>query len=177
MISQTSGKTKYLKNSIYRQQLVVKLELFDLCVLLIFFSQEGKINWCAADFFSCLSCGQKKVLLWTIPNSDVPALLGCKPNTFLPSTNQGAEWGLRIYKRTPMQIFFVAPRYILLLSLKWYLARCPWICFGFEPQRWVHFEGFSTGIRNSLMNNWVGWWVGGWKSRKWRVEQQMEFYL
>ena len=34
------------------------------------------------------------------------------------STNQGAEWGLRIYKRTPMQIFFVAPRYILLLSLK-----------------------------------------------------------
>ena len=82
MISQTSGKTKYLKNSIYRQQLVVKLELFDLCVLLIFFSQEGKINWCAADFFSCLSCGQKKVLLWTIPNSDVPALLGCKPNTF-----------------------------------------------------------------------------------------------
>ena len=92
-------------------------------------------------------------------------------------TAQRTEWGLRIYKRTPMQIFFVAPRYILLLSLKWYLARCPWICFGFEPQRWVHFEGFSTGIRNSLMNNWVGWWVGGWKNRKGRVEQQMEFYL
>ena len=57
MISQTSGKTNYL------------------------FHQEGKTNWCAADFFLPLEPWMKTLLLCTTTTSDKPALLGREPNT------------------------------------------------------------------------------------------------
>ena len=42
------------------QYLPVKFILLFCCMVLCLSLQEGKINWCAADFFSCLSREQKQ---------------------------------------------------------------------------------------------------------------------
>ena len=47
------------------------------------------------------------------------------------------------------------------------LLRCHWLCFGFDPQMRVHFEGVKFTVIKK----------GGWRDRKGRVVEQMEFYL
>ena len=80
--SQTDKRLSFLK---WFPRRPVKLSIWKIVyVCYLSFFPRGKNKLVRSRFFLLLEPWTKKVLLWTKPNSDVPALLGCKPNTFLP---------------------------------------------------------------------------------------------